>query len=152
VARLSAGSSTTPAPAALADLLGHDPAGADTLALDGKSVRGSRRGTTPAAYLLAAMTVTQLRVPQKTNETTCFAALLDSFDLAGVTVTGDALQHPARSCPFPRRDQTGHGPENMATLRSFAINRLRAVGHANIAATPYDSPPPLRTTAGPGSP
>ncbi|MFE2090980.1 hypothetical protein [Streptomyces sp. NPDC059460] len=30
--------------------------------------------------------------------------------------------------------RTGHGPENMATLRSIAINRLRAAGHANIAA------------------
>ncbi len=30
--------------------------------------------------------------------------------------------------------RTGHGPENMATLRNFAINRLRAEGHANIAA------------------
>ena len=30
--------------------------------------------------------------------------------------------------------RTGHGPENMATLRSFAINQLRAAGHTNIAA------------------
>ncbi|MFF7184351.1 hypothetical protein ACFZAR_03795 [Streptomyces sp. NPDC008222] len=30
--------------------------------------------------------------------------------------------------------RTGHGPENMATLRSFAINQLRAAGHANISA------------------
>ena len=30
--------------------------------------------------------------------------------------------------------RTGHGPENMATLRNFAINRLCAEGHANIAA------------------
>ncbi|MGW2588191.1 ISAs1 family transposase [Streptomyces virginiae] len=30
--------------------------------------------------------------------------------------------------------RTGHGPENMATLRSFAINALRAVGHNNMAA------------------
>ena len=30
--------------------------------------------------------------------------------------------------------RTQHGPENMATLRSFAINRLRAAGHHNIAA------------------
>lgn len=36
--------------------------------------------------------------------------------------------------------RTGHGPENMATLRSFAINQLRDVGHTNIAAG-------LRTTA-----
>lgn len=35
---------------------------------------------------------------------------------------------------------TGHGPENMATLRSFAINQPRAAGHTNIAAG-------LRTTA-----
>ncbi|MEV6393618.1 hypothetical protein AB0M39_02365 [Streptomyces sp. NPDC051907] len=57
-------------PGGLADLIGHDPAGADTLAIDGKSARGSRLGSTPAAHLLAAttgtdtgMTVTQLRVP-----------------------------------------------------------------------------------------
>nr|WP_260463615.1 transposase [Streptomyces sp. TRM72054] len=37
------------------------------------------------------MTVTQLRVHEKTNEVTCFAALLDPYDLQGVTVTGDAL-------------------------------------------------------------
>jgi predicted transposase YbfD/YdcC len=30
--------------------------------------------------------------------------------------------------------RTGYGPENMATLRSFAINQLRAAGHTNIAA------------------
>lgn len=29
---------------------------------------------------------------------------------------------------------TEHGPENMATLRSFAINCLRAASHHNIAA------------------
>ncbi|MEV7233403.1 hypothetical protein AB0N06_05285 [Streptomyces sp. NPDC051020] len=68
-------------PGRLADLLGAEPAGADALAVDGKSARGSRTGDSPAAHLLAAMTadgmaVTQLRVPDKTNEITCFAALL----------------------------------------------------------------------------
>ncbi|MDX3556666.1 ISAs1 family transposase [Streptomyces europaeiscabiei] len=29
---------------------------------------------------------------------------------------------------------TGHGPDNMATLRSFAINQLQGAGHPNIAA------------------
>ncbi|WP_280728349.1 ISAs1 family transposase [Kitasatospora sp. MAA4] len=29
---------------------------------------------------------------------------------------------------------TGHGPENMSTLRNLAINTLRAAGHRNIAA------------------
>ncbi|MFD5513634.1 ISAs1 family transposase, partial [Streptomyces sp. NPDC127051] len=30
--------------------------------------------------------------------------------------------------------RTGHGPQNMATLRSLAINKLREHGHASIAA------------------
>ncbi|WP_329550474.1 hypothetical protein [Streptomyces sp. NBC_00696] len=30
--------------------------------------------------------------------------------------------------------RTGHSPDDMATLRSFAINTPRAVGHANIVA------------------
>ncbi|MEV0494320.1 helix-turn-helix domain-containing protein [Streptomyces atratus] len=37
------------------------------------------------------MAVTQLRVPDKTNEITNFAALLTPYDLTGVTVTADAL-------------------------------------------------------------
>ena len=64
--------------------------------MDGKSARGSRTDDSPAAHLLAAITdtgqtVTQLRVPDKTNEITCFAALLEPYDLAGVVVTADAL-------------------------------------------------------------
>ncbi|SHN34877.1 DDE_Tnp_1-associated [Actinacidiphila paucisporea] len=75
-------------PGGLADLLGYDPAGTNTLAVDGKSARGSRHADTPAAHLLAAMTgtgmtVTQLRVPDKTNEITCFAALLEPYNLTG---------------------------------------------------------------------
>jgi hypothetical protein len=54
-------------PGGPADLLGSDPAGADTLAVDGESARGSRRDEIPAAHLPAAvtgagLTVTQLRV------------------------------------------------------------------------------------------
>ena len=30
--------------------------------------------------------------------------------------------------------RTGHGPDNMATLRSFAINELRAAGRTNFVA------------------
>lgn len=83
-------------PGGLADLLGHDPAGAGQLAVDGKTARGSRTGDSPAAHLLAAITnpgqtVTQVRVPDKINEIACFAALLQPYDLTGVTVTADAL-------------------------------------------------------------
>ncbi|WP_327155742.1 transposase family protein [Streptomyces tubercidicus] len=86
-------------PGGLADLTGADPGDAPSLAVDGKTARGSRHGQTPAAHLLAAMTgdgraVTQLRVPEKTNEITCFAALLEPYDLTGVTVTGLGLDFP----------------------------------------------------------
>ncbi|MCX4775379.1 ISAs1 family transposase [Streptomyces sp. NBC_01264] len=52
--------------------------------------------TAPAAHLLSAVTaaggtVSQLRVPDKTNEISAFTALLAPFDLGGTTVTADAL-------------------------------------------------------------
>ncbi|MGW1328313.1 ISAs1 family transposase, partial [Streptomyces antibioticus] len=82
-------------PGGLADLLGHAPAGAQAVAVDGKSARGSRTDAAPAAHLLSAVaagrTVSQLRVPDKTNEITAFAALLAPFELAGIVVTADAL-------------------------------------------------------------
>ncbi|WP_123979981.1 hypothetical protein [Streptomyces sp. Ag109_O5-1] len=79
----------TTCPGGLADLLGADPAGSDTPAVDGKSTRGSCSGDSPAAHLPAAVTcamtaVTQLRVPDKTNEITCFAAPLEPYNLTGV--------------------------------------------------------------------
>ncbi|MEU0692175.1 hypothetical protein [Streptomyces uncialis] len=43
-------------PGGLADLTGADPAGSESVALDGKAARDSRHGQTPAAHLLAAMT------------------------------------------------------------------------------------------------
>src|SRR3954453_16258948 len=38
-------------PGGLADLLGHGPAGAESVAVDGKTARGSRTETAPAAHL-----------------------------------------------------------------------------------------------------
>lgn len=77
-------------PGGLADLTGQNPAGVESVAADGKSARGSRDGDTPAAHPLAAATsdgrtVTQLRVPDKTNEISCFTALLAPFDLTGAS-------------------------------------------------------------------
>jgi predicted transposase YbfD/YdcC len=36
--------------------------------------------------------------------------------------------------------RTGHGPENMATLRNLAINKLREHGHSDVAAGPARHP------------
>ncbi|MFI5752152.1 transposase [Streptomyces sp. NPDC051644] len=81
--------------------------------MDGKSARGSRTGDGPAAHLLAAMmdagmTVTQLRVPGKTNEIIRFAALLESYDLAGVTVTADALHTQREHARFLAQNKKAH--------------------------------------------
>ena len=121
-------------PGGLADLLGSDPAGAETLAVDGKSARGSRHGEIPAAHLLAAvtgagLTVTQLRVPDKTNEITCFDALLGRYDLTGVTVTADALH-----C---QRDHARFLVEENKAHHAFAVKRNQKNVHRQLAALPW---------------
>lgn len=130
-------------PGGLADLLGHDPAGTDTLALDGKSARGSRLGATPAAHLLAAMTgtgmtVTQLRVPEKTNEITCFAALLDPYDLQGVTVTGDALHTQREHARFLVEAKKAHYAFTVKRNQKNLYEQLRTLPWEQATAKFYD--------------
>jgi len=48
-----------------------------------------------------------------------------------ITIVCEGRERPCWGLHCP--DSRG-GRENMATLRNFAINRLRAEGHANIAA------------------
>ncbi|TQK52408.1 IS4 family transposase [Streptomyces sp. SLBN-118] len=120
-------------PGGLADLLGCDPADADSLAVDGKSARGSRTDDSPAAHLLAAITdtgqaVTQLRVPDKTNEITCFAALLEPYDLAGVVVTADALH--------TQRDHARYLGEKSAHY-AFTVKRNQPNLYAQLKALPW---------------
>lgn len=70
------------------------------LALDGKTVRGSRGYGRPARHLFAVIdqqtraVLGQVEVADKTNEITAFAPLLDTLtgmDLSGVVITADAL-------------------------------------------------------------
>lgn len=130
-------------PGGLADLLGCDPAGADTLAVDGKSARDSRHGDTPAAHLLAAitgtgMTVTQLRVPAKTNEITCFAALLAPFDLTGVVVTADALHTQRDQTRFLVEDKQAHYAFTVKGNQKGLHHQLRALPWTKASAKFYD--------------
>lgn len=68
----------------------------DHVALDGKTLRGSR-GEAPAAHLLAAFAprvravVGQVRVDAKTNEHKAALRLLGIVPVAGKVVTGDAI-------------------------------------------------------------
>ena len=67
------------------------------IALDGKTLKGSRDGETPAVHLLAAIThgegvvVAQRNVGEKTNEIPEAKPLLADLDLEGEVVTADAM-------------------------------------------------------------
>ncbi|MGW7064618.1 ISAs1 family transposase [Streptomyces sp. NPDC054904] len=134
---------TLACPGGLAELTGADPAGADAVAVDGKSARGSRNGETPAAHLLAAMTaggqtISQLRVPAKTNEITCFAALLEPYDLTGVTVTADALHTQRDHARFLVEDKKAHYLLVVKANQRELHRRLRSLPWKDVTARRYD--------------
>ena len=66
------------------------------IAVDGKTVRGSRTQTATAIQLLAAMdhhgvVLAQRQIASKSNEIPAFQPLLDTIDLESTVLTGDAL-------------------------------------------------------------
>jgi predicted transposase YbfD/YdcC len=74
-----------------------DPTGLPGVAMDGKTLRGSRKQGAPLTHLLAAvshrlgLTLGQVAVEDKTNEITAIHTLLQGVLLAGQVVTLDAL-------------------------------------------------------------
>jgi hypothetical protein len=83
--------------AALAAWAQGRPADGDAIALDGKTLKGSRDGEIPGIHLLAAFVPTsaavlgQIRVDAKTNEHKAALRLLGVLPVAGKVVTGDAM-------------------------------------------------------------
>lgn len=73
----------------------HD--GWQAIAVDGKTLRGSRDGEVPGVHLLAAYVpaaaavIAQMRVDAKTNEHKAALQLLGVLPLEGKVVTGDAM-------------------------------------------------------------
>lgn len=132
----------------MAELTGADPSGTDTVAVDGKSARGSRIGEMPAAHVLAAMTgddqtVTQLPVPDKTNEITCFAALLEPYNLTGVTVTADALHSQRNHARFLVEKKKAHYLFVVPPARTAPPTAVIAVeGRYRPPLRPRDQPRP----------
>ncbi|MEU9546725.1 IS3 family transposase [Streptomyces mirabilis] len=66
------------------------------IAVDGKTVRGSRTPTRSATVLLAAMAHTgevlaQRQIADKSNEIPSFSPLLETLDLTATVITADAL-------------------------------------------------------------
>lgn len=72
------------------------PTSRRVIAVDGKTLRGSRTKDRPATALIAAMThqgdvLAQMQVDGKSNEIPAFAPLLDGIGLTGAVITADAL-------------------------------------------------------------
>jgi predicted transposase YbfD/YdcC len=86
------------------------------LAVDGKSVRGTRHASTggQAVHLLAvadqqaSAVVAQASVDGKTNEITTFAPLLEPLDLTGCVITADALHTQREHAKFLVIDKKAH--------------------------------------------
>lgn len=77
----------------------------ETLAIDGKTLRGSRDGEVPGHHLVAAYAgeveavLAQIRVDNKTNEHKAALELLGLIDVTDKVITGDAM--------FCQRDLAG---------------------------------------------
>jgi predicted transposase YbfD/YdcC len=67
------------------------------VALDGKTLRGSRDGDTPPVHLVSAVlhqdgtVLSQTRVAEKSNEITSVGPVLKDVDAKGSVITGDAM-------------------------------------------------------------
>jgi len=67
------------------------------IAIDGKTLRGSRDGGSPPVHLVSAVlhadgeVVAQTQVPDKSNEITSVEPVLSGLNIEGATVTGDAM-------------------------------------------------------------
>lgn len=86
--------------------------GRRVIALDGKSVRGAKRGDGSLPHLVAAFdhdtgtVLGQLAVAAKSNEIPCVRDLLACFDLCGVVVSVDAM-HTQTDTPPRSRTRAG---------------------------------------------
>jgi hypothetical protein len=97
------------------------------LALDGKTLRGSRDGDGKPVHLLSAIVhgsgvvVAQTPVPGKTNEITCVEPLLRNVDIKGTVVTADAMHTQRETARYIVEDKQADYlltvKDNQPTLR-----------------------------------
>ena len=121
--------------------------GWEHVALDGKTLRGSRDGDVPGVHLLAAYAphasavVAQMRVEATTNEHKAALRLLGVLPpLAGVVVTADAMFTHRDVCAKvleARGDYVLYVKDNQAALQQDIHDTFAAEsgGHSPLAAT-----------------
>uniref|UniRef100_UPI0013E9C8DD transposase n=1 Tax=Candidatus Protofrankia californiensis TaxID=1839754 RepID=UPI0013E9C8DD len=84
------------------------------VAVDGKTSRGARRRDGSRVHLLGVVEhgsghlVDHVEVDAKSNETTAFQSLLSGLELAGATVTFDALHSVRANLDWLLRAKGGH--------------------------------------------
>ncbi|MFJ4622194.1 ISAs1 family transposase [Streptomyces sp. NPDC088812] len=123
--------------------------GLRALAVDGKSLRGSRTATRTAVHLLAAVlhgeqtVIAQRQVDSKSNEITAFQPLLAPLELAGTVVTFDALLTQTEHARFLVMEKKAHyiavvkgnHPTLQAALKKLPwrdvplLDKTRTAGH-----------------------
>ena len=92
-----------------ADGEGPCPDGPAGISVDGKSIRGAKDAGTKPPHLVAAArhdtgsVLGQRQVATKSNETTAFAPLLDTIDIAGAAITADAMQTTRKNAEYVHR-------------------------------------------------
>ncbi|MGW2207315.1 ISAs1 family transposase [Streptomyces sp. NPDC001774] len=130
-------------------------AGRQAIAVDGKTLRGSRTKDKPATALIAAMAhsgevLARLQVDSKSNEIPAFAPLLDGLGLTGAVITADALhtQHNHASCLHER------GAHYLAVVKKnhpALHERVRRLPWHDIAWTTTNAPADTTVTRSAGS-
>jgi hypothetical protein len=136
----------------------HDPRPLRRLAVDGKTVKGSRRADGRPVHLVAGVSPDSLRlvaqrpVDEKSNEITALRPMLDAVPLDGVVVTADAMQAQQDAARFLVQEK---GAEyffslkgNQPSVQAQAARRLDGVffsGGARPGPQRGETPRPLRT-------
>ncbi len=115
------------------------------VAVDGKALKGSARHDQVRRHLLSAVThglpvtLAQAEVGSKTNETRHFRPLLTCLDLAGATVTFDALHSVKANITWLVETKKAH---YIAVIKSNQPTALR-----QLAALPWGEVPTQDTTS-----
>nr|WP_239149677.1 ISAs1 family transposase [Streptomyces sp. SID12501] len=109
------------------------------IAVDGKALRGSARLTATRRHLLSAVThgtvvtLAQVEVGAKTNETTYFQPLLAPLDLTGAVVTFDALHSVKANISWLVEAKKAHYIAVIKTNQPTAHTQLAALPWRDIA-------------------
>lgn len=109
------------------------------IAVDGKALKGSARLTAKRRHLLSAVThgivvtIAQVEVGAKTNETTHFQPLLAPLDLAGTVVTFDALHSVQANISWLVQTKNAHYIAVIKTNQPTAHRQLTVLPWRDIS-------------------